>query len=316
VALVAVIAVTAVVSISIAGGGDSSPVAVSGDADSEFASANDTGPVNIITEDPTCAAWMPINDTLARVQRNGWDRRDPTLPVKEWTSEQRAQYKEVGQAMRAAADQTVPLAKLTPHRVMRELYGVFISYARQYDDALSSYSENDNYLAAVVVGTSSALTNICAAVQYNSAAARELLVPRTADPSIVIEPTEVANIRIVAEAVGATCAKWNAKLETFIASTKEWQALDPNLPASAWTAEERDVVDRVIPTMNEFADEAEEIGRNSDNIVFEDLAVLVAQYRRAYAAGLPTYTPADYYLARASSRAASVLFDVCKAAGG
>src|SRR5690349_16826449 len=40
----------------------------------DFASANDRGPANIITEDPTCAAWGPINDTLVAEQRKGWDR--------------------------------------------------------------------------------------------------------------------------------------------------------------------------------------------------------------------------------------------------
>ena len=42
--------------------------------------------------------------------------------------------------MRNAADQTVPLAKLTPHRVMRELYEQFIAYARAYSDAIPTYT--------------------------------------------------------------------------------------------------------------------------------------------------------------------------------
>ncbi len=42
--------------------------------------------------------------------------------------------------MRNAADQTVALAKLTPHRVMRELYQQFIAYARAYSDAIATYT--------------------------------------------------------------------------------------------------------------------------------------------------------------------------------
>ena len=105
-----------------------------------MASADDKGPANIITEDPSCAAWTPINQTFVEIQKKGWDERDPSIPATDWTPEQRAQYDEVGRAMRAAADQTVPLAKLTPHRVMRELYEQFIAYARAYSDAFRLHS--------------------------------------------------------------------------------------------------------------------------------------------------------------------------------
>lgn len=117
VSLVAVIAVTAVVAVSCtknsgdsngSGGGTKTSA-----APSDVASANDTGPVGIITEDPSCAPWTPITNTLAGVESKGWTTRDPSIPASSWTPELRAQYEAVGKALRNAADQAVPLAKKT-----------------------------------------------------------------------------------------------------------------------------------------------------------------------------------------------------------
>ena len=56
--------------------------------------------------------------------------------TRSWTPKQRAQFMAAGQSMRSAAAQTVGLVKLTPHRVMRELYQQFIAYARAVHRAL------------------------------------------------------------------------------------------------------------------------------------------------------------------------------------
>ena len=68
--------------------------------------------------------------------------------------------------------------------------------------------------------------------------------------------------------------------------------------------------------MNEFADNVEKLGRSSANPTLQDFAVFAAQYRRAYVDALPTYTPADSYLSAVSAKAASVIYDACKAVGG
>ncbi len=56
--------------------------------------------------------------------------------------------------MRSAADQMVALAKLTPHRVMRELYEQFIAYSRAYADRIPTYTPPDDNLALVAVSCS------------------------------------------------------------------------------------------------------------------------------------------------------------------
>ncbi len=52
--------------------------------------------------------------------------------------------------MGRAADQTVQLVKLTPHRAVRELYEQFIAYARAYIAAIPTYTASDNHLVGAV----------------------------------------------------------------------------------------------------------------------------------------------------------------------
>ncbi len=143
-ALLVVIGVTAAVTISVTKDGDDGDPSPTGETFG-LASANDKGPVNVITEDPSCAAWGTINGSLAEFTGGDGKSRDPSIPAADWTPEQRSQYEDVARAMRDAADQSVQLAKLTPHRVMRELYQQFIAYARAYSDAVPSYSPSDNH---------------------------------------------------------------------------------------------------------------------------------------------------------------------------
>jgi hypothetical protein len=143
-------------------GGDASPTATrASPAPGEIASAHDTGPVTIITEDPTCEPSRPITDTLALQQRHGWESRDYTLPASVWTPEQRAMHEEVAEAMRRAADQSVQLAKNTPHRAMRELYEQSITFWRAYADSVPDYSPGDNYFGMAAGNASGAIVAIC-----------------------------------------------------------------------------------------------------------------------------------------------------------
>ena len=97
---------------------------------SDFASANDKGPVGIITEDPTCDAWGRVaGEYSAQTKAVNWGGRDQSVPASAWSSEQRTMYETVGRAMTNAGNQAVNLAMLTTHRVMRELYEQFIAYS-------------------------------------------------------------------------------------------------------------------------------------------------------------------------------------------
>lgn len=314
VALLAVIGVTAAVTISVTKDGGSDPTP-SGDTFG-LASADDKGPANIITEDPSCAAWRPVSQTFADVSNKGWDKRDPDIPAEDWTPEQRSEYEEASQAMRTAADQAVALAKVTPHRVMREFYEQFIAYARAYSDALPTYKPKDDHLARVVTSSSNLLNDVCAAVDWNSAQARAPLIQAPAPPSKVAPLSDPSQPQPFLTEMDPTCEAWDRILNQFNTDSKAWQALNPNIPASNWNVDQRAVVDSAIPMMNENADSIEKLGRSGSNPVIADFAVFAAQYRRAYAAGLPTYTSVDFYLAEAAQRITSTIYEACQAVGG
>jgi hypothetical protein len=64
--------------------------------------------------------------------------------------------------------------------------------------------------------------------------------------------------------------------------------------------------------MSSNADALEDMGRRSGNPIFEDFAVLAAQYRRAYAKALPTYTKIDSLLGRSASFLVKSIVFACK----
>ncbi|GAT06154.1 uncharacterized protein RMCFA_6265 [Mycolicibacterium fortuitum subsp. acetamidolyticum] len=320
-ALVAVIAITAVVTMSLGGGdkekGDGNgptPTAGSG-SNSEFASANDTGPVTIITEDPSCAAWIPIQKTLAGRERNGWDKRDPATPASAWSSEQRTQYQEVAEALRAATEQAQPLAKLTKHRVMRELYEQFIAYARSYIEAIPAYTPADDALIRTAGSAGNVVTSICQAISFGSAAARAPLVPAGTAAEAVASPADPSNPKRIFTEPDPVCPDVQAASDQFLADVADWLKIDPNIPATQWSPEQQALNDAVIPVLRQAADKLDELGRRSDNSTLQDFTALAAQYRRAYAQAIPTYTPADQHLYDASLYPVGVITAACKAAG-
>lgn len=315
VALLTVIGVTAAVTISVTSGdGDGGDPTRTGETYG-LASADDTGPVKIITEDPSCAAWGPINDTFAAIQKKGWNKRDPSIPASQWTSQQRAQFEEVGEAARSAADQTVAIAKLTPHRVMRELYEQFIAYARAYSAAIPSYSPDDERLARVMTNSGAAIIFACTAIDYGSAEARAPLISSGPPPSKLAplqDPSSPSRFLVESDPM---CAEWSELVEEFDTDTEGWRAIDSAIPASDWSVEQRAVIDDVTPVMKKFADRADDLGRRSSNPVLQDFVFLAAQYRRAYAGALSTYTAADSWLASVAGSAASTIYNACKAVG-
>lgn len=284
---------------------------------SDIASAGDRGPVGIITEDPTCAAWGPINDTLAAEQRKGWDKRDPSIPEAEWSSEQRQQYEAVAKAMRSAADQTVALAKRTPHRVMRELYEQSIAYWRAYADSLPKYQPQDEHLALVANSTAGTVVWVCEAIKYGAAAARDPLVVGNSPPLRFSPIGDPANPSRFIEAPSSFCNDWATMVTQFGEATGEWtNRTDPNLPAVAWPPSQQQLYTAVIPLLQQNADDAQQLGIQSGNPIVNDMATLSAHYRRAYVQAIPSYGPADTYLNNTASEILSAIDQACKATGG
>ena len=282
---------------------------------SDIVSADDDGPIEIITDDPTCAAWTPIGDTFANEALKGWDSRDAAVPASAWTPKVRLQYEAIADAMRSAADETVALVKTTPHRVMRQLYEQTIAYWRAYAEKVPKYVPADDHLARVATAASNSLSWICSAITYGSAAARAPLTSSSPAP-LRLAPVGDPNspTRYVTEPL-SVCGQWTAAAEEFDQQTSTWSTSDPNLSATQWPPDQRAIWTNVTPIMSSNANAIQDLGMRSENSIFDDFASLAAQYRRAFVQSIPTYVPADGHLANAAAQLVATNVQACQAVG-
>lgn len=322
IALIAVIAVTAVVAVSCAGGNGSNNgnggVTPSSGSKSDIASANDTGPVSVITEDPSCAPWIPVNNIVAGTQKKaGWDQRDPSIPASAWTPEMRSSYNSVADAMRTAADQTVPLAKITPHRVMRELYEQYVAYLRIFVGTVSSYTPANNEVVATATAIGSVITDICNAISYGSAAARGPLVSAADTPRNTAPIGNPNNPQKFIASPDAQCSDWQRATDELTSSPifTDWLKIDSNTAASGWSPQDKQANDAVKPVLSRAVDAYEQLAHTNSYPIIVDFGTLAVQYGRAFINGMPTYTPADLNLYLVFLRAPGIITSACKAVG-
>ncbi len=296
------------------GGGNPPTSATSQNGKSEFASANDTGPVNIIAEDPTCEAWGKVSGEIADVANSvNWQGRDASIPSNAWTPEQRTMYETVSEATAGAADKTEKLARLTPHRVMRELYEQYVVYARAFVQTIPTYSARDENAGVTVDTLGTALSNICTAEMHGTSARILPFVSTPPPPTKVLAPNNESLPEKMLERGNPICAAWSESSQKFTDATSAWTALNPDIPAKEWTPEERSINESAASVMASNADELQQFGQQSGSPVIEDIAILAAQYRRAFVAAVPNYTPVDNQLANAAAELVKVIIWACKA---
>lgn len=324
-AAVVVLAVVALVLVGVVlMGGDTGKssldaAASSRNAASGIASADDNGPVAVIINDPSCTAWASISgnlsSTLSMLGHGHWNERDQSIPASAWDDEQKHAYLAAGQVVRTAAAQTVGLVKLTPHRVMRELYEQFIAYARTFVEHIPTYTERDAALAGTAHSAASALAAICAAANNGSAAARGPMVEAQASPTKVAAPGNPANPQRYLTGTNSVCGEWKATLDKFGVDATEWHQMDPSVPGTFWNPQQKAVNLAVGPIMISLANKLQQLGRRSSNPTLQDFAELSAQYRRAFVLALPTYDPSDNSLANAATFLSTTVLGACGSAG-
>jgi hypothetical protein len=224
-------------------------------------------------------------------------------------------YESAGKAMSQAADQTVDLAKQTPHRVVRELYEQFIAYVHTFVQRIPSYSADDHNVGVVSDAIGNGLNNICSAITYRSAPPLAPLVAEPPVPSKIESPGDpTAPQRFVVED-NSVCSEWSSTVLKFSDDTAAWRAIDPNIPSTDWTPDQKAINDAVAPVMSSNADKLESLGRQSGNPVLEDFAVLAAQYRRGFVAAIPAFSSADNFMAESAAFLVKTVDWACKAAG-
>lgn len=324
----AAVVVLAVVALALVGvvlmGGDNgdhsldSAAASRSAAASGIASANDTGPVTIIFDDPSCAGWSSISSnlstTLSMLGHGQWSERDQSIPAAEWNDELKKEYLIAGQVVRTAAAQAVGLVKLTPHRVMRELYEQFIAYARTFVEHIPSYTGPDSALSGAAHSAASALAAICTASTNGAAAERGPLVDAQPAPTKTASPGNPANPQRFLTGANPVCQDWKSALDKFGAEATEWHGVDPSIPGTYWNPQQRAINMAVGPMMISLANKLQQLGRRSNNAILQDFADLSAQYRRAFVLALPTYNPADNYLANAATFVSTTVLGACASA--
>ena len=295
------------------GGGTTTP---SSSAISDIASANDTGPVAIITDEPTCKEFVGINNSLGDLQEGGWgDLRANLGPATEWTSDQRATVEAVAVATRNAADKAVPLAKKTPHRLVRELYEQFIAYGRAYADSIPTYQPSDDALATANVNASSAIIGICNTITYGSVN-RALALGAAPPPSQIAPVSNPDEARPFIEESDDTCVSWIERSDKFAADTAAWEQLDSSVPASQWTPERRTMEAAVLPLLTTYADQLASSAQQSGNPVLDDFGVAASLYIRSYVSVGDKYTSADSWLSYTGFRLSQLVKGACRAVAG
>jgi hypothetical protein len=312
IALAVVITVLVVKPSDAGGGNGDGPTTPNGNSD--FASANDTGPVNIITEDPTCAPWGRISrEYSALTDQANWKDRAKDAPANAWTAEQRAVYETVAAGMAKAANESDTLARQTPSRVMRELYEQFAAYASIFVGRVTSYTPDDESYAAISNTLVSVVSNVCAAIQFDSAQAVAGAVEGVSPTARLDEPIEHGSEIFIRDgSSNSECEAWDEVAVTYNREIADWQKIDPAIAVEDWTPEQKATIDRVTPVMSTTADQFEEIGLNSDNAIFQDFALLSSQYLRAYVKTLPAYSSADDYLSRVANYMGGTINAACK----
>jgi hypothetical protein len=316
VVLAIALAVTTTLVLKGDGAGATHAINASSSQQSNIASATDTGPIAIITVEPTCSAWNAINNMVADAEDKGWANDHATLgPVGQWTPDQHEHMKLAADAMRKAADQLAPLAKQTPHRVMGELYAQISAFFRAYAATLPTYTPDADYLADATVNGSFAISSVCNAISYGSAPLVTGLTA-VAGPSELKPLEDPASAKIfITSSDATTCTDWIHRQDQFAAATADWSKIPASKAASQWTPEEVAINQAAFPAMSAYADANEKAGRSSGNPILEDIAVMSAIYMRALVAVGLNYTGPDGWLGTASGRLASLVSDACLASG-
>lgn len=281
-----------------------------------MASVGDHGAVRVITDEPTCGGWGTVAHQLGASEKNsGWHDRDKSLPASAWSAQLSAQYRAAGAAMREAAEQTVALARQTPHRVVRELFEQLIAYWRAYADRIPHYTPRDDLLLRVTYAAGNTVFAICDAISHGSAVTRGAVVTAPAPPTDTSAPSDdPANPQRFLPTSNPTCPDFKAAFAHFNAAAAAWHDTDEDLPASQWSPEQRALNDGIRPVMSALDDQLDRLGRRSGNPAMEDFAVLTAVYGRAYVGAIPTYVVADHYLYDVTAHGSSVITTGCNAA--
>lgn len=132
-----------------------------------------------------------------------------------------------------------------------------------------------------------------------------------APPSQIARVGNPANPQPFLTSANPICGQWKSLLEQLGQQTSARRSINPNIPAVRWNVKQKTINYAAAMTTNPFAGNLDQLGRNSGNPNWQDLANLAAAYRRAFAEAVPTYTPADNHLANAANYLSTTVLGAC-----
>ena len=279
---------------------------------SGYASAADTGPVTLITNDPTCTQNTQIMQSLYDEETKGWDQLRNT-PTTQWSPQDHTTFTNMATAYNNAATQFATLAKQTPHRIMRELYEQSIAAIHTYTDP---NTPNDNATINTAIYANKTRDDICATITHNTATTRQPLAPPMPAPTNPTPPPQnPTNPAGFMPQPDPTCTDLKNAMTDIDNQTQDWINLDANIPATDWTPEQHTINTNAATTFTTYANTLQQLTTATTNPTTADLLTLGALYRHTFANTIPTYTLDDLYLYKTSVSAPLVISYACDAAG-
>lgn len=285
-------------------------------ATGDVASAADTGPVAVITEDPTCIEFSAFTIDAGNKLDAGFNKVDASIPASSWSEQTRQAYESGRGALTEYADRVVGLSKKTPHRVMRELYGQLTAYYRAFVAEIDGYTPDDLRLLDIANNAYASLNTICRAVGNQSAPRIASQVAAAAPPTSIAPVGDVDNPQKMLTATLELCPTWAARNDLVYQKTSVWETISHDNPASKWNSLEKTTYDKVAQLMARSVYEVNKIGRSSGNPLVEDFLVLAAQYQDAFLQALPTYEPEDLALYSTQQNLGKLVGSACDSVKG
>jgi len=256
--------------------------------------------------DPVCDDWAKSFDVFSESLKQ-WQSLNKGIPAAKWTPEQRAIFIETGEAMARSSEQFESILPKARNVVLQELIAQAVVHLRAYVEKIPTYVDEDALTSGVAINFSNAVTYMCSAVPL--APATDRAGPNWS--STVNNPSGLVDFM---EGPDPVCGDFLAVSEKQNTALKGWAETDPTVPAEQWTPKEKKLNEAVSTVLNQYLPEFRRLAEGAEGRIVGDLLATQASYTQAYADAIPTYTPEDDQLWKATIALAGGIGAACEAA--
>ncbi len=256
-------------------------------------------------KDPVCDEWVTVSNELAAKEEK-WAASNRGVPATAWSPEQREIFVSVGEAMSTAADQFESMLPKAKNVVLQELIAQTIVYLRAYVERVPNYVASDGLIAGVAGNFGTAVTNMCSAVPLLPG----LSGAETERRSSVPDPGDLTPF-IVGE--DPACGNFVKMIDRQNSQLRGWAAADSTIPAAQWTPSQRALNNAAREVISRDAKDVRTIAESAESSIMTDVLVARAEYMRAFADVIPTYSADEALLLTTVTSLGGGLSAACKA---